>query len=316
MFNFNFNSSTLENKLDRDYQGLLKLVLDKGVVKEDRTGVGTKSIFGATIRHDMDNGFPALTTKKLAFNTMVTELKWFLKGDTNIKYLLDNNCHIWDDDAYRAYCKVCDYDLDTPMPKKEFIDKVQNDPLFSHWGELGPIYGSQWRYWDLPENRAHQSNARYGVVDQIHNLIKGIIDNPDSRRHLVSAWNPADLTLMALPPCHYAFQCYVANGKVSLIWNQRSADLFLGVPFNISSYALLLELICTETGYDPGELIGNFGDLHLYSNHWDKAEEQLKRDPYDLPKLGLTYESIYDGNFDAKLIDYKHHPAIKAKLNT
>ena len=262
------------NKLDIDYKNLLSDVIEMGVDKDDRTGTGTRSIFGATIRHNMSDGFPILTTKKVAFNTMVTELKWFLRGDTNIEYLHKNNCHIWDGDYEKS---------------------GRTD------GSLGPIYGKQWR--DI------------NGIDQLENLITGLISNPNSRRHLVSAWNVEELDQMTLPPCHYSFQCYVANGKLSLMWNQRSADLFLGVPFNISSYGLLLLLLCKETGYEPGELIGNFGDLHLYQNHLEQAMEQTLRDGYDLPEIELICYDIYRGDFDAELINYKSHPAIKAPLS-
>ena len=292
------------NNLDEQYRGLLGEVLYNGNEKTDRTGTGTISRFGAQIRHRMEDGFPILTTKKVAFQTMVTELKWFLRGDTNIKYLLDNNCHIWDGDAYKKYCDVCLFDLDDPMPKDEFLDKVQNDPLYMHWGLLGPIYGAQWRSW-----------GGKVYIDQIKELINNLISRPDSRRHLVSAWNVEDLDKMTLPPCHYAFQCYVADNKLSLMWQQRSADLFLGVPFNISSYGLLLELLCVATGYEPGELIGNFGDVHLYKNHIEQAKEQISRESFGLPKLGLYYNDIYTGDFEATLQDYKHHPAIKAPLS-
>ena len=291
----------MANTLDIDYKNLLCDVLEKGVEKKDRTGTGTLSIFGATIRHNMSDGFPILTTKKVAFNTMVTELKWFLRGDTNIKYLLDNNCHIWDGDAYKQYERVCLFDLDDPLPKDEFLNRVQNDPSFSHFGNLGPIYGKQWR--DV------------NGIDQLENLITGLISNPDGRRHIVDSWNVEEIGQMTLPPCHYSFQCYVADGKLSLMWNQRSADLLLGVPFNISSYGLLLLLLCKETGYEPGELIGNFGDLHLYMNHLEQAQEQTIRDGYDLPEIDLVCYDIYRGDFDAKLINYKSHPAIKAPLS-
>ena len=266
------------NRLDNDYQDLLSDVLEDGVEKTDRTGTGTLSLFGRSIKHNMSDGFPILTTKKVAFKTMVTELKWFLKGDTNIKYLHDNNCHIWDGDYEKS---------------------GRTD------GWLGKIYGHQWRKLSL-----------FGVqYDQIKTLIKGLKENPDSRRHIVNAWNVYDLDYMTLPPCHYSFQCYVANGKLSLLWNQRSADLFLGVPFNISSYGLLLHLLCKETRLEPGELIGRFGDIHLYNNHIEQAKEQINRDGFDLPKLDLMYYDIYRGDFDVKLIDYKSHPSIKAPLS-
>ena len=264
----------MANNLDRQYQKLLQNVLENGKTKKDRTGTGTLSIFGATIRHDMSEGFPILTTKKVAFKTMVTELKWFLRGDTNIKYLQDNNCKIWDGDYDRS---------------------GRTD------GELGPIYGKQWR--DI------------NGIDQLENLITGIISNPDSRRHLVDSWNVEDLDKMTLPPCHYSFQCYVADGKLSLMWNQRSADLFLGVPFNISSYGLLLLLLCKETGYEPGELIGNLGDVHLYNNHLEQAEEQLGRYSYDLPEVSILLTDILKGEFDVNLFNYEYHPAIKAPLS-
>ena len=291
------------NKLDIDYKNLLSDVIEMGVDKDDRTGTGTRSIFGATIRHNMSDGFPILTTKKVAFNTMVTELKWFLKGDTNIKYLVDNGCNIWNGDAYKKYADIeCNPPHDHSLSQKEFIDNIKtNDKFAEKWGELGPIYGKQWR--DI------------NGIDQLENLITGLISNPNGRRHLVSAWNVEELDQMTLPPCHYSFQCYVANGKLSLMWNQRSADLFLGVPFNISSYGLLLLLLCKETGYEPGELIGNFGDLHLYQNHLEQAMEQTLRDGYDLPEIELICYDIYRGDFDAELINYKSHPAIKAPLS-
>ena len=262
------------NSLDEQYRGLLAEVLYNGVEKEDRTGTGTLSRFGMSIRHDMSKGFPILTTKKVAWKTIVTELKWFLRGDTNIKYLQDNNCKIWDGDYEKS---------------------GRTD------GELGPIYGKQWR--DI------------NGIDQLENLITGIISNPDSRRLLVNSWNVEQLSQMTLPPCHYSFQCYVNDGKLSLMWNQRSADLFLGVPFNISSYGLLLHLLCKETGYEPGHLIGSFGDIHLYKNHIEQAKEQISRDGFDLPELELEYKDILEGDFDAELKTYQSHPAIKAPLS-
>ncbi len=235
----------MPNFLDKQYQNLLRGVLDKGINKEDRTGTGTLSIFGATIRHDMSEGFPILTTKKVAFNTMVTELKWFLRGDTNIKYLVDNGCNIWNGDAYKRYCKL-QVPHDHFETQEEFVELIKtNDKFAEKWGDLGPIYGHQWRDWTV------ESGYRNQWVDQIKVLINNLKDNPDSRRLMVSAWNVGELHNMVLPPCHYSFQCYVADGKLSLMWNQRSADLFLGVPFNISSYGLLLLILCKETGYEP-----------------------------------------------------------------
>ena len=291
------------NKLDEQYRGLLAEVLYNGVEKGDRTGTGTLSRFGMQIRHDMSQGFPILTTKKVAWKTMVTELKWFLRGDTNIKYLVDNNCNIWNGDAYKRYYTYFDklgegilYNI------KEFIQQIKTDDEFAKkWGELGPIYGKQWR--DV------------NGIDQLENLITGIISNPHSRRHIVSAWNVNDLDQMTLPPCHYSFQCYVNDGKLSLMWNQRSADLFLGVPFNISSYGLLLHLLCKETRLEPGHLIGSFGDIHLYKNHIEQAKEQISRDSFDLPKLKVSCYDIYRGDFDAELVNYESHPAIKAPLS-
>lgn len=297
-------TDTMENKLDLDYKDLLEDVLKNGIEKEDRTGTGTLSLFGKSIRHDMSDGFPVLTTKRMPLKTISTELKWFLKGDTNIKYLLDNNCHIWDGDAYKKYCDVCLFDLDDPMHKNDFLDKVQNDPAYMHWGLLGPIYGAQWRSW---------GGKKY--IDQIADLIENLKNNPNSRRHLVSAWNVEDLGKMTLPPCHYSFQCYVADNKLSLMWNQRSADLFLGVPFNISSYGLLLLLLCEETGYEAGDLIGNFGDIHLYKNHLEQAKEQINRETFDLPTIKLSNVDVLNGEFDFELVGYKSHSTIKAPLS-
>jgi len=300
----------MENKLDRDYQYLLSEILTYGVEKDDRTGTGTLSLFGKSIRHDMSKGFPILTSKKVAFKTMVTELKWFLKGDTNIRYLVDNGCNIWNGDAFKNYIsKTNEYKGNWPDTIEEFIERIKTDDEFAEeWGELGPIYGAQWRNWndgyDLPI-----------PIDQIEELIVGLKSNPNSRRHIVSAWNVGDMNKMVLPPCHYGFQCYVADGKLSLMWNQRSADLFLGVPFNISSYGLLLLLLCEETGYEPGELIGNFGDIHLYKDHLKQAEKQLKRSHYKLPTLNLEYGNILNAEFEASLVNYKSHPYIKAPLS-
>lgn len=300
----------MENKLDRDYQYLLSDVLNNGILKDDRTGTGTISLFGKSIRHDMSKGFPILTTKRVAFKTMVAELKWFLKGQTNIRPLLKEGCHIWTGDAYKLYKRAYDYDLDEYLSVEDFEKKIIEDKMFAHtWGELGPIYGRQWRKWKIVDG----SFTRY--VDQIGELIKNIKEDPFSRRLVVNAWNVSELHLMTLPPCHYSFQCYVADGKLSLMWNQRSADLFLGVPFNISSYGLLLSLLCEETGYEPGELIGNFGDIHLYKNHYDQATKQINRSHYKLPTLEIKDSDILNGEFDYELKGYKSHNTIKAKLN-
>jgi thymidylate synthase len=263
----------------------------------------------------MSDGFPILTTKKVAFKTLVTELKWFLRGDTNIKYLLDNNCHIWDGDAYKNFISKHPWGDD----KETFLDSVQNNEKYRHWGELGPIYGKQWRDWNGIEVSSISNTKKYAKglkqVDQIKTLINELKTNPDSRRLMVSAWNVGDLEHMTLPPCHYSFQCYVVNGKLSLMWNQRSADLFLGVPFNISSYGLLLLLLCKETGYEPGELIGSLGDVHLYKNHIEQAKEQISRNPYKLPTLNILSSDILNGEFEYELLDYKHHEPIKAPLS-
>ncbi len=303
--------------LDEKYQDLLKDILNNGVEKEDRTGTGTLSVFGEQFRHKMSDGFPLLTTKKMAWKTMVTELLWFLRGDTNIKYLVDNGCNIWNGDAYKAYCEKLEAhyseggDLAT---YEEFIEMIkEHDDFAEVWGELGPIYGKQWRDWD--------------GLDQIANLIEELKTNPDSRRLMVSAWNVGDLPKMALPPCHYGFQCYVRDGKyLSLMWNQRSVDTFLGLPFNIASYGLLLELIAKEVDMIPDELIGNLGDVHLYSNHLDQAREQCTRVPFELSELVINDEFW---NPDTSFLDqiehiqpddfyikkYQSHARIKAPLS-
>jgi len=299
------------NKLDEQYRGILAELLYNGREKGDRTGTGTLSKFGMQIRHNMKDGFPLLTTKKMAVKTMMTELKWFLKGDTNIKYLVDNGCNIWNGDAYKKYVTKVNMQPGVPMgdilSQKEFIEQIKTDDEFAaKWGELGPIYGKQWRNWDEDT----------GVkIDQISNLIEQLKTNPDSRRLMVNAWNPTYLQHMTLPPCHYGFQCYVADGKLSLMWNQRSVDTFLGLPFNIASYGMLLMLLCEETGYKPGDLIGNLGDVHLYNTHVEQAKEQIDRDGFDLPTIKLSNVDILNGEFDYELQNYKHHPAIKAPLS-
>ena len=290
------------NSLDVTYQKILQDILLEGKEKTDRTGTGTISVFGKQIRHDMSEGFPLLTTKKMAVKTMMTELKWFLKGDTNIKYLVDNNCHIWDGDAYKTYKRAYEWDLDEYLSKKDFIQKIKTDDMFAKtWGELGPIYGKQWKNW----------NGK----DQIKELIKNIKENPDSRRLMVSAWNVGELDKVVLPPCHYGFQCYVNDGKLSLMWNQRSVDTFLGLPFNIASYGTLLLLLCEETNLEPGELIGNLGDTHLYKNHIEQAEEQRLRGSFTLPTIKLSNVDILNGEFDYEIEGYTYHPTIKAPLS-
>ena len=290
------------NTVDKQYQGFLRKLILNGKEKDDRTGTGTLSYFGDTFRHDISKGFPLLTTKKMAVKSMITELRWFLKGDTNIRYLVQNGCNIWNGDAYKQYKRAYEWDLDDYLTQEEFIQKIKDDEMFAKtWGELGPIYGKQWRNWD--------------GEDQISNLIESLKNNPNSRRHIVSAWNVEELHLMTLPPCHYGFQCYVNDGKLSLMWNQRSVDVFLGLPFNIASYGLLLLLLCEETGYKPGELIGNLGDVHLYKNHLQQAHEQIKREPFKLPIVDLMNVDILNGEFGYALLDYESHPTIKAPLS-
>ena len=309
------------NNLDKQYQELLQDILDNGVTKEDRTGTGTISVFGRQIRHKMSEGFPLLTTKKMPFKTIVTELLWFLRGDTNIKFLVDNNCHIWNGDAYKNYkTKAENSSTYSKMSEEEFIQWIKMDKAFAEeWGELGPIYGKQWRNWGGYE--AVPSGWEHGVIthfkqipqnDQISQLINDLKTNPDSRRLMVNAWNVGELDKMVLPPCHYGFQVYTRElsleerleifsksqrlkeyeGEVqeiidmnntpkraiSLMWNQRSVDTFLGLPFNIASYGLLLEIIAKEVNMIPDELIGNLGDVHLYSNHIEQAKEQIGRE--------------------------------------
>ena len=322
------------NQLDKDYQKLLKDILKNGVEKSDRTGTGTLSVFGRQIRHNMSEGFPLLTTKRMAVKTCMTELKWFLKGDTNIKYLVVNGCNIWNGDAYKNYVLNMPYiemqDVlrnDNLMTKEEFINKIKTDDEFAKkWGDLGPIYGHQWRNWTVKEDTSY--DGEYVWVDQIKNLINDIKTNPDSRRLMVSAWNVGELDQMALPPCHYGFQVYTRRstreekitnpGKyhvVSLMWNQRSVDTFLGLPFNIASYGMLLELIAKECNMIPGELIGNLGDVHLYNNHIKQAKEQIKRDPYQLPALTKLEGSVLDGEFDYTIEYYESWPKIEAPLS-
>jgi len=402
------------NNLDARYQGLLEDILQWGVEKKDRTGTGTISVFGRQIRHKMSEGFPLLTTKKMHWNSVVTELLWFLRGETNIKFLLDYDCHIWDGDAYKRYVThwgnpidPINYELYGPnttmncfhedkrlYTKEEFINKIKTDDEFAKtWGELGPIYGKQWRSWGklteptITYNLGNVEKLMNGV-DQIQNLINELKTNPDSRRLMVNAWNVGELDQMVLPPCHYGFQVYTRkltlderakqhqnpnifydihgsfnvgdsiensdmtiedrewlHGKfdeggipkraISLMWNQRSVDTFLGLPFNIASYGLLLEIIAKEVNMVPDELIGNLGDVHLYSNHVEQAKEQISRTPYQLPTVKITERNWYmhesvkehlgEKTLDEKLksfrpdcfelIGYESHPKIKAPLS-
>jgi|688.fasta_scaffold05084_4 thymidylate synthase len=361
------NIDIKNNTLDKQYQSLLQDILDNGVSKKDRTGTGTISVFGRQIRHKMSEGFPLLTTKKMPFRLIATELMWFLRGDTNIKYLVDNNCHIWDGDAYNNYSSNVQ-PWEPHLDKNQFVERIKTiDEFAKTWGDLGPVYGAGWRNWD--------------GIDQIQELINTLKTNPDSRRMLVSAWNVGELDQMVLPPCHYGFQVYtrelsleerlqvwnikfgftneeqknqfdpnvhldthgVPTRAISLMWNQRSVDTFLGLPFNIASYGLLLEILAKEVNMVPDELIGNLGDTHLYLNHIEQAKEQIGREPYTLPTLNINTEfwptesgecgtglldaikifnSFTNDNFckclleeDIQLSNYKSHEKIKAPLS-
>ncbi|SME91538.1 thymidylate synthase [Paenibacillus barengoltzii] len=256
---------------------LLEDVLENGTPKEDRTGVGTRSVFGRQLRFDLNEGFPLVTTKRIHLKSVIHELLWFLRGDTNIAYLKEHGVRIWD----------------------EWADEN---------GDLGPVYGSQWRSWEAPDGRK---------IDQIANVVEAIKKNPDSRRHLVSAWNVAEIDQMKLPPCHFVFQFYVANGKLSCMLTMRSVDTFLGLPFNIASYALLTHMIAQQCDLEVGEFIWSGGDVHIYNNHIEQVKTQLEREPYPLPKLVIKRkpESIFDYKYeDFEFIDYKYHPTIKATV--
>jgi thymidylate synthase len=405
------------NTLDKQYQELLKTILEFGVEKKDRTGTGTKSIFGYTIRHNMSEGFPLLTTKRMGIKTLTTELKWFLRGDTNIKFLVDNGCHIWDGDAYKNYlknhkdnligctivlsngvsaeikaqhnvnrnvlittkgCINIDGDktikiLNDTLTQEEFINKIKTDDEFAKkWGELGPIYGKQWRRWvgeSKTSDGSLSASTTFGYIDQIQNLINDLKTNPDSRRLMVNAWNVGELNQMVLPPCHYGFQVYTRElsleerlciadkfnpliredcltkthhpdeteelklvyrhefldslgpnvvpqrRAISLMWNQRSVDTFLGLPFNIASYGMLLLMIAKEVNMIPDQLIGSLGDVHLYLNHIEQAEEQIEKEPFELPKMDVIESDILNGQFEYNLLDYQSHGQIKAPLS-
>jgi thymidylate synthase len=371
------------NNIDKQYQTLLRDILDNGIKKSDRTGTGTISVFGRQIRHKMSDGFPLLTTKKMAWKSIVTELLWFLRGDTNIKFLLDYNCHIWDGDAYKGYEAQCVTHSVDPMSKEQFISAIKlgnsKEPHFIpdltgyKLGDLGPIYGKQWRRWETDDSDAPRYEHWKKDIDQIQNLVDELKTNPDSRRLMVSAWNVGELDQMTLPPCHYGFQVYtrelsieerldlasktykvfdpfdfhvgdhaeidklypVPKRAISLMWNQRSVDTFLGLPFNIASYALLLEILAKEVDMVPDELIGNLGDTHLYLNHIEQAKMQILRKPYSLPKVNITERNWYQHqlvkerlgpkSFNEKLLSYRpdcfelvgyeSHSGIKAPLS-
>lgn len=369
------------NNLDKQYQLLLQDILDTGVKKNDRTGTGTLSVFGRQIHHKMSDGFPLLTTKKMAWKSIVTELLWFLRGDTNIKFLVDNNCHIWDGDAYKNYLKwfvEISNKLNVirdPWTKEQYIEQIKLGNVDADLSDLGPIYGFQWRNWgkDFKQIPNETGDKVYNItttgIDQITNLINDLKTNPDSRRLMVNAWNVGDLDLMILPPCHYGFQVYTRElsleeradiwnnthnpagniythnqyneneipiRAISLMWNQRSVDTPLGLPFNIASYAILLELLGNIVNMVPDELIVNLGDTHIYLNQIDGIKEQLKREPFELPTLRINTEFwptksgecgvgelTDDVDFlikemridDFQIENYKSHPSIKIPLS-
>ena len=306
---------------DKEYLNLCKTILEDGVTKDDRTGVGTKSIFGYQMKFDLTKGFPLLTTKKINFNLVWSELLWFIKGDTNIKFLLQNKNNIWNEWAFKKWIESDEYtgpdmtdfghrvleDSEFAEEYKKqmniFKENILNDDNFSKkFGNLGNVYGKQWR--------------NFNGIDQLKNVIEQIKLNPSSRRLIVSAWNPSEVDTMALPPCHTMFQFYVSDGMLSCQLYQRSADVFLGVPFNIASYSLLTILIAKECGLEVGEFVHTLGDAHIYINHFEQVKEQISREAYELPSLKVSdFDSIFDLEInDVELVDYKSHPFIKAPI--
>jgi len=289
----------------RQYHELMDRVLREGIDKSDRTGTGTRSVFGHQMRFDLAEGFPMVTTKKLHLKSILHELIWFISGDTNIRYLCQNGVRIWDDWPFATYAKSADYD---GIDMKEFAARIAADADFAaKWGDLGPVYGYQWRFWPGPN----------GPVDQLRDVLEGIRRNPDGRRHIVSAWNPGYIDQMALPPCHAFFQFYVADGKLSCQLYQRSADIFLGVPFNIASYALLIHMMAQDLGLGVGDFVHTLGDAHIYSNHMDQVQLQLSREPRALPtlKLNPSVKSLFDFRYeDVELVGYDSHPHIPAPV--
>lgn len=297
----------------RQYLDLLRKIRAEGVVKSDRTGTGTRSIFGYQMRFDLSEGFPLLTTKKVFLRGIIHELLWFLAGDTNMRYLAENGVHIWDNDAYRYYTERCAAAGIAPLPPEGFLAAVLRrdaSPVGGYeYGDLNHIYGYQWRSWPRPDG---------GSIDQIREVVDTVKHNPDSRRMIVSAWNVAEVGQMALPPCHVLFQFYVAGGRLSCQLYQRSADTFLGVPFNIASYALLTMMIARECGLEAGEFIHTLGDTHLYLNHMSQVDEQLSRTPRPLPRMRLNpdVKSLFDYRYeDFTLEGYDPWPAIKAPMS-
>ncbi|MDP2838081.1 MAG: thymidylate synthase [Candidatus Moranbacteria bacterium] len=302
----------------RQYLDLLSHIEEHGVDKMDRTGTGTRSVFGYQMRFDLSQGFPLLTTKKMALRSIIHELLWFLRGDSNLKYLAENNVHIWDEWPYKAYLQRTGQIVPASGSEEwkvgiaAFIEKIKTDDVFAkEYGELGPIYGYQWRSWPAPDGRH---------IDQITQVIEQIKKSPDSRRLIVSAWNVADIEKMAkagLPPCHCLFQFYVANGKLSCQLYQRSCDTFLGVPFNIASYALLTMMVAQVCDLEVGEFVWTGGDVHIYSNHHEQVKLQLSREPLPLStmKINKAVKSIFDFTFeDFTLESYQSHEAIKAPI--
>ncbi len=282
----------------KQYLDMCKFILENGTYKSDRTGTGTISYFGYQTRYNLNEGFPLLTTKKVFLKGIIHELLWFISGDTNIKYLVDNNVKIWNEWAYEKYKKLPEYQGET---MDEFIEKIRESKDFADkYGDLGPVYGRQWR--------------NFNGVDQLEKLIYNLKHNPDSRRHIISAWNPAEVDNMALPPCHSFMQFYVVNNKLSCQLYQRSADVFLGVPFNIASYSLFTMMIAQVCGFELGDFVHTFGDVHIYSNHMEQIKLQLSREPRKLPtmKINPNVKSIYDFKYeDFELEGYDPHPAIK-----
>lgn len=307
------------NTHDATYHALLEHILKTGIFTGDRTNTGTKAVFGYQMRFDLSKGFPLLTTKKVAFSRIVSELLWFIAGDTKLKTLLDQNNHIWDEWPFKAYLKEINLPIPEPNSPEwksqmtDFTNRIQNDSEFAKkYGDLGPVYGYQWRSWPNPKG---------GSIDQLSEIIDQIKKSPTSRRLIVTAWNPADIEEMAkagLPPCHCLFQFKVLGDKLHLHLYQRSCDTFLGVPFNIASYALLLMMVAQVTGHEPGEFVWTGGDVHIYSNHFDQSKEQLERDskgPSPKVRLNPEIKNIFDfKKEDIELLDYDSHPGIKAPI--
>jgi thymidylate synthase len=365
------------NKLDKDYQELLQHIIDNGKPKGDRTGTGTLSVFDYKITHDMGTGFPLLTTKKMYWKGIVTELLWFLRGDTNIKWLVHNGCNIWNGDAFREYYNQShSFKGDWPDDINSFKERIKSDDKFAKkWGELGPIYGHQWRSWKYEKCQRYDGKVlhdeEFKKIDQIQNAIDRLKTNPDSRRIMVSAWNVGELDQMTLPPCHWAFELYtegltlferttlfctktgqkdwkerveatidnmgedylnsefkkfnIPKYRLHLKWHQRSVDTFLGLPFNIASYGLLLEILAKEVNMVPGTLVGDLTNVHLYNNHIEQAKEQINRTSFELPKLQIANNTTWGHGIDQmvgsviiddfQVTEYQSHETIKAPLS-